>query len=69
MCRAVIPPTYLDNPILLGTLSVEHVNVSPTQEVYQWFYEGRNGMYITDYITLLLFPIYLESTSSFSLPC
>lgn len=43
MCRAEIPPNYLDNPILLGPLSAEQVNDSLAEEVYQWFYEGRNG--------------------------
>ncbi|KAH9633770.1 hypothetical protein HF086_002221 [Spodoptera exigua] len=43
MCRAEIPPNYLDNPILLGPLSAEQVNNSLAEEVYQWFYEGRNG--------------------------
>lgn len=46
MCRAVIPSNYLDNPILLGTLSEDQGNTNSTQEVYQWFYEGRNGILI-----------------------
>ncbi|XP_026730675.1 E3 ubiquitin-protein ligase rnf146 isoform X2 [Trichoplusia ni] len=48
MCRAVIPSNYLDNPILLGTLCEEQGNTNSTQEVYQWFYEGRNGWWKYD---------------------
>lgn len=48
MCRAEIPPNYLDNPILLGPLSAEQVNDSLAEEVYQWFYEGRNGWWKYD---------------------
>lgn len=43
MCRAAIPQNYLDNPILLENLSAAQVNTSATENVYQWFYEGRNG--------------------------
>lgn len=43
MCRAAIPQNYLDNPILLENLSTAEVNTSATENVYQWFYEGRNG--------------------------
>ncbi|KAJ8716109.1 hypothetical protein PYW08_013394 [Mythimna loreyi] len=47
MCRADIPPTYLDNPILLGTKD-EQDNINTTVDVNQWFYEGRNGWWKYD---------------------
>lgn len=43
MCRAEIPPNYLDNPILLEMLTAQEVTTTDTQDGYQWFYEGRNG--------------------------
>ncbi|PZC84201.1 hypothetical protein B5X24_HaOG205396 [Helicoverpa armigera] len=48
MCRAVIPPNYLDNPILLGTVSDDEVNINSSQDEHQWFYEGRNGWWKYD---------------------
>lgn len=41
MCRSPIPADYLDNPVLLGTVTSEDVRSS--EDVYQWYYEGRNG--------------------------
>ncbi|CAB3251614.1 unnamed protein product [Arctia plantaginis] len=48
MCRAEIPQNYLDNPILLESLSTGGVNTNDTEDIYQWFYEGRNGWWKYD---------------------
>lgn len=42
MCRAEIPPDYLDHPIVLEKISPEQINIEPNGG-FQWYYEGRNG--------------------------
>lgn len=42
MCRAEIPPDYLDHPVVLEKISPEQINIEPNGG-YQWYYEGRNG--------------------------
>lgn len=49
MCRAEIPPNYLDNPILLEPQSNDEIDTTEVQEnTFQWFYEGRNGWWQYD---------------------
>ncbi|XP_075979111.1 ring finger protein 146 [Anticarsia gemmatalis] len=48
MCRAEIPANYLDNPVLLETVTPEEVTTDNSPEIYQWFYEGRNGWWKYD---------------------
>lgn len=42
MCRRPIPPEFLDHPQLV--YGVQENRNSATDDGYQWFYEGRNGM-------------------------
>lgn len=46
MCRAEIPPDYLDHPMLLEKLSPQQGNLEEPLLENQWYYEGRNGKYI-----------------------
>ncbi|KAM3966218.1 ring finger protein 146 [Aphomia sociella] len=48
MCRANIPPDYLDHPVLLEDLSAALQSTQPVTGEYQWFYEGRNGWWKYD---------------------
>ncbi|XP_053606522.1 E3 ubiquitin-protein ligase RNF146-B-like isoform X2 [Plodia interpunctella] len=47
MCRAEIPPDYLDNPIILENLE-KPVDSTVAAEDYQWYYEGANGWWKYD---------------------
>lgn len=42
MCRAEIPPDYLDHPIVLEKISPEQITTE-SNGGYQWYYEGSNG--------------------------
>lgn len=43
MCRREIPPEFLDHPHLVYKIQE---STATTEDGYQWFYEGRNGMYL-----------------------
>jgi E3 ubiquitin-protein ligase RNF146 len=45
MCRTTIPDDYLNNPVLV---SFDDDLLTKTTDVYQWFYEGRNGFWQYD---------------------
>ncbi|KAJ2944369.1 hypothetical protein O0L34_g18371 [Tuta absoluta] len=47
MCRADIPPDYLDHPVLLEKVVPTLVDTQATEE-FQWYYEGRNGWWKYD---------------------
>ncbi|XP_063623377.1 E3 ubiquitin-protein ligase rnf146 isoform X2 [Cydia splendana] len=47
MCRAEIPPDYLDHPVLLEKASPQ-ASSEEVNEGYQWYYEGRNGWWKYD---------------------
>ncbi|KAL4707706.1 hypothetical protein ACJJTC_014887 [Scirpophaga incertulas] len=44
MCRAAIPPDYLDHPVLLEKSTQENEENGD----FQWYYEGRNGWWKYD---------------------
>jgi len=46
MCRAEIPPDYLDHPELIASL--DSVQECTFEDGFQWFYEGRNGWWLYD---------------------
>lgn len=46
MCRAEIPPDYLDHPELISSL--DSVQECTFEDGFQWFYEGRNGWWLYD---------------------
>jgi len=46
MCRAEIPPDYLDHPELISSLDL--VQECTFEDGFQWFYEGRNGWWLYD---------------------
>lgn len=46
MCRMEIPHDYFDHPDLIEKLSLEDITTDGDTEKYQWYYEGRNGIYL-----------------------
>ncbi|XP_013190879.1 E3 ubiquitin-protein ligase RNF146-B isoform X2 [Amyelois transitella] len=49
MCRAEIPPDYLDNPVILEKLEMSVPDGPDVEGSYQWYYEGRNGWWKYDH--------------------
>ncbi|XP_011555304.2 E3 ubiquitin-protein ligase rnf146 [Plutella xylostella] len=48
MCRAAIPPDYLDHPVLLEKLTQSNTYQENGTDEHQWYYEGRNGWWKYD---------------------
>lgn len=61
MCRREISSEFLNHPQLVNGIE-DICNTKTTDDGYQWFYEGRNGMctfFLYELIILISFIFYM----------
>lgn len=60
MCRREISSEFLNHPQLVNGIE-DICNTKSTDDGYQWFYEGRNGMLILFSFELVIFICFISS--------